>query len=113
VMICEGREIVRLLSQEFFEGHPVRPDIVRFVSVLSRAPSQLPPLPMNLPSEGKWLLKVLARDGRFIIGVHRRQMKVISCLGTLDRIFGQPLTTRNWNTIRSIANVLNIGKSVS
>ena len=109
VMICQGRDIVRLLSQEPFSAQPVRPDIVRFVSVLSRRPRSLPSLPMHLPSRGKWLLKVLACDRRFVVGLYRRQMKVISYLGMLDRVFGVPLTTRNWNTITAIAKVLDSG----
>lgn len=72
IMICQGREIIGLTSQDFFAGHPVRPDIVRFVSVLSRRPSSAPQLPMRLPSHGKWLVKVLAVDGRFVVGLYRR-----------------------------------------
>jgi hypothetical protein len=33
-------------------------------------------------------------------------MKAIGYLGTLDRLFGVPVTTRNWNTIAAIARVL-------
>lgn len=109
IMICQGREIVRLLSTNFFARHPVRPDIVRFVSVLSRLPRSAPPLPISIPSRSKWLLKVLGRDGRFVFGLYRRHMKVISYLGTLDRVFGVSATTRNWNTITAIAKVLNDG----
>lgn len=43
---------------------------------------------------------------RFILGVYRRQMKAIGYLGTLDRLFGVPATTRNWNTMIAIAKVL-------
>jgi len=107
IMICQGREILRLLSQDCFAGQPVRPDIVRFVSVLSRLPRPAPRLPIKLPPRGRWLLKVLARDGRFAFGQYRRDMKVISYLGALDRVFGAPATTRNWNTITAIAKVLN------
>jgi uncharacterized protein (DUF1697 family) len=106
IMICDGREIVGLMSHDFFRRHPVRPDIVRFVSVLSRRPRSAPPLPVRLPSGGKWLLKVLARDDRFVLGLYRRHMKVIQYLGTLDRLFGVPVTTRNWNTITAIGKVL-------
>jgi uncharacterized protein (DUF1697 family) len=106
VMICEGREIVRLKSQNHFAGQPVRPDIVRFVSVLSKRPRSAPSTPMSFPSSGKWLLRILARDNQFVFGVYRRQMKAISYLGTLDRLFGVPVTTRNWNTITAIARVL-------
>ena len=109
VMICHGREIDRLTSQDVFAGHPVRPDIVRFVSVLSRLPRSAPRLPMRLPSRGQWLLKVLGRDHRFVFGLYRRHMKVISYLGALDQVFGVPATTRNWNTITAISTVLGKG----
>jgi hypothetical protein len=33
-------------------------------------------------------------------------MKAIGYLGALDRLFGVPVTTRNWNTIVTIARVL-------
>jgi hypothetical protein len=77
------------------------------VSVLPRPPRSAPRLPMTFRSGGKWLLKVLARDNRFVFGLYRRHMKVIGYLGRLDRIFGVPVTTRNWNTIAAIARVLD------
>jgi uncharacterized protein (DUF1697 family) len=106
VMICHGREIVRLASQEFFADHPVRADIVRFVSILSRRPRSTPPLPLRMPARGIWLLKVLAREDRFVVGLYRRNMRVIGYLGTLDRVFGVPVTTRSWSTITTIARIL-------
>jgi uncharacterized protein (DUF1697 family) len=41
--------------------------------------------------------------------MYRRHMKVIGYLGTLDRLFGVPVTTRNWNTFTAIAKVLDGG----
>ncbi|MGQ0732178.1 MAG: hypothetical protein ACT4QD_00830 [Acidobacteriota bacterium] len=107
IVICQGREILRLMSQDFFAGHPVRPDIVRFVSVLSRPPRLTPRLPIRLPSRGQWLLNVLARDDRFVVGLYRRHLKVIGYLGALDRHFGVPVTTRSWSTIAAIAKLLD------
>jgi len=106
IMICEGREIVGLMSQNHFSDQPWRSDVVRFVSVLSQRPRSAPSMPVTFPSSGRWLLKILARDNRFVFGVYRRHMKVIGYLGTLDRLFGVPGTTRNWNTITAIAKVL-------
>jgi len=106
IIICQGREIVRLISQNYFADQPARSDIVRFVSVLSKRPRSAPATPISFPASGKWLLKILTRDNRFVVGVYRRHMKVISYLGTLDRLFGVPVTTRNWNTITAIARVL-------
>jgi hypothetical protein len=62
---------------------------------------------MSFPSRGRWLLKVLGRDNRFVVGVYRRQMKVIGYLGTLDRVFGVPVTTRGWSTITAVAKALD------
>jgi hypothetical protein len=66
-------------------------------------------MPMSFPSSGTWLLKILARDNRFVFGLYRRHMKVIGYLGTFDRLFGVPVTTRNWNTMTAIARVLGKG----
>jgi uncharacterized protein (DUF1697 family) len=109
IMICQGREIVRLMSQNPFVDQPLRPGTVRFLSILSKRPHSAPATPMSFPSRGKWLLKILATDNRFVFGVYRRHMKVISYLGTFDRIFGVPVTTRNWNTVTAIARVLGNG----
>ena len=113
IMICPRREIARLLSHDWFAGRPSRPDIIRFVSVLSRAPRVVPKLPLTLPgpakSDGQWLVRVVACNGRFVIGEHRRQMKAIGYLGALDRIFGAPVTTRSWNTFTAIGKALHRG----
>jgi uncharacterized protein (DUF1697 family) len=106
IVICKGADIVSLTSQDFFSRYTVRADMVRFVSVLSRPPRSEPRLPLILPSDGRWLLKVLARQGRFVLGLYRRHMKVIGYLGALDRVFGVPATTRNWNTMTAVAKLL-------
>ena len=111
IMICEGAEIVGLMSRDPFAAWPVRPGIVRFVSVLSKRPRSAPSMPRSLPPGGPGSLKILALDGRFAFGVYRRHMKVIGYLGTLDRLFGVPVTTRNWTTIAAIAKVLDYGTS--
>lgn len=111
IMICRGQDILELMSHRHFAGQPPRPDIVRFVSVLSKNPSPAPSLPVSLPATGKWLLKVLARENRFVLGVYRRQMKAIGYLGEIDRLFGVSATTRNWNTITAIASVLKSGQT--
>ncbi|HXG44720.1 MAG TPA: hypothetical protein VNJ71_08205 [Gemmatimonadales bacterium] len=111
IMICRGWEILRLVSRGHCAGQPVRPDIVRFVSVLSRRPRSAPSPPLSLPASGKWMLKILAREHRFVFGVYRRQLKAIGYLGEIDRLFGVSATTRNWNTITAVAKVLVNGQT--
>ena len=106
IVICRGREIVGLLSRNPFARVSTRPDVVRFVTFLSRRPRSGPALPMSFPSSGRWLVKILAREGRFVFGLYRRHMKVIGYLGGLDRLFGVPVTTRSWNTISAVATAL-------
>ena len=79
---------------------------MRFVSVLSRRPRSLPALPLTIPSDDSWLVKILAVENRFVVGLYRRHMKVIGYLGQLDRLFGAQATTRSWNTIAKIARAL-------
>ncbi len=110
IIICRGREITGLMSRNPYARLPVSHDIVRFVSVLSRRPRAEPSMPLSIPSNGTWLVRILARKDRFVFGLYRRRMKSIGYLGTLDRHFGVPVTTRNWNTITAIARIVSAGE---
>jgi uncharacterized protein (DUF1697 family) len=106
VMICDGRDILRLETESPFAGQSKDADVVRFVSVLSKA-GQLPiSIPVALPPDGEWLVRVIACEQQFLFGEYRRHMKTIGYLGQLDRMFGARATTRNWNTIMAIVRNL-------
>jgi uncharacterized protein (DUF1697 family) len=102
IAICQQREISALLSRPHFSNQRIGPDVVRFVSVLTRASRAAPTLPLRLPATGPWLVQVLARERRFVIGLYRRQMQTIRYLRDLDRVFGVPVITRNWKTMTAI-----------
>jgi uncharacterized protein (DUF1697 family) len=106
VMICEGRELLALGADDPFRKVPTGPNLVRFVSVMAKRPRLVPATPIRLPRQGTWLLKILARENRFLVGLYRREMRVISYLGMIDKLFGVAVTTRNWNTIASVIKVL-------
>jgi hypothetical protein len=61
---------------------------------------------MRFPASGQWLMKILTRRKRFVMGMYRRHMEVIGLLGALDRLYSVSVTTRNWNTIAAIGRVL-------
>jgi uncharacterized protein (DUF1697 family) len=107
VALCDGRDLIRLMMENPFGTEPPHPDIVRFVSILSRASRVRPTLPITLPPTEKWLVRVIAASDRFVFGVYRRHMRTITCLGQIDKMFGVPATTRNWNSITAIWRVLN------
>ena len=106
VVICNGSDILRLASEDPFAGQPSGPNIVRFVTVLAKRRAASPQIPLNLPSDGEWCLRILAHKDRFVFGLYRREMKAISYLGQLEKVFGVSVTTRNWNTILAIVQIL-------
>jgi uncharacterized protein (DUF1697 family) len=106
LMICSGRDLIRIAENDPFGDEPTRPDIVRFMSVLSKPSRSLPPLPIILPPEGEWLLRIIGFKGQFVFGAYRRHMKTIAYLGQIEKILGVPATTRNWNTVTAIVKAL-------
>jgi uncharacterized protein (DUF1697 family) len=106
VMLCDGRDFLRLETAHPFPAKASPPDVVRFVSVLAKAGAVRASLPVALPPTGQWLVRVIASDGPFVFGMYRRHMKTIGYLGQIDKLYGAPATTRNWNTIAAILKVL-------
>src|SRR5438552_3371268 len=99
VVLCDGRDLIRLEMENPFATEPSRPDVVRFASILSR-PGRVPiDVPFTLPPRGQWFVRVIASKKRFVFGVYRRHMRTINYLGQIDKLFGVPATTRNCNTI--------------
>jgi uncharacterized protein (DUF1697 family) len=107
IMICPAGDIVKLASKDPFARERSGTDITRFVSVLHKRPRDLPALPLSLPTDGDWLLKIIGIQDRFVVGVYRRQMKAISYLGKIEKLLSVPATTRNWNTILKVAQILS------
>lgn len=107
IMICPARDVMNVASKDPFVRQPSGPDITRFVNVLAKKVPAPAPLPLVLPSNNDWLIKVIALESRFVFGLYRRQMKAIGYLGKIEKLFGVPATTRNWNTIQKIVQILN------
>jgi uncharacterized protein (DUF1697 family) len=106
IMICPARDIIKLSSKNPFSGQPSGPNVTRFVSVAAkriRAPASLP---LTLPADSDWLVKIIWIQDRFVLGLYRRQMKAISYLGKIEKLLGVPVTTRNWNTIEKVVSIL-------
>jgi uncharacterized protein (DUF1697 family) len=104
--LCDGRDLLLLEEENPFEIEQAQPDVVRFVSILSKAGRCTAAIPFTLPAGGEWFVRVIASKERFVCGVYRRHMKTIGYLGQIDRLFGAPATTRNWNTILEVVRIL-------
>ena len=104
--ICEGSELMRFCEQNPFGKDPKPADVTRFVSVRLKDGAGGPSLPLALPSEAEWLVRLLGCNGRFVYGEYRRHMKTIGYLGRIDKMFGGKVTTRNWNTMQAVVKIL-------
>ena len=104
-MICPARDIIKLATKDPFAAEPSGPAITRFVSVAAK-PVCLR-LPLDLPSLDDWLLRIIAIQGRFVLGLYRRHVKAIGYLGKIEKLLGVPATTRSWNTIQKVVQILS------
>jgi len=110
IMIVPAKAIVDLARQDPFARQPSGTDVTRFVSVLHKKPPKLPALPLALPSDKDWLLKIIAIQGQFVVGIYKREMKAIGYLGKIEKILGVPATTRSWTTIQKVVQILSENK---
>lgn len=106
VVLCAGADLLRMVEDDPFRAEAAGPDAVRFVSILASAQGLRAKLPVAFPAEGEWLVRVIGAKGQFVYGLYRRHMKTIGYLGQVDKLFGVPATTRNWNTVLAVAKVL-------
>jgi uncharacterized protein (DUF1697 family) len=107
VAFCEGADVLGLENGSPFQEIRVKPDHVRFVSILIEpVPARLPAMPFGIPSDDDWYVQIVGRKKQFVFGAYRRHMKTISYLGQIDKALGAPVTTRNWNTIDAVLKVL-------
>ena len=112
VAICDARDLLALEQESPFGDEPSRPDVVRFVSILSKSGRAPATFPVVIPAQGEWFVRVVGAKGSFVFGEYRRHMKTIGYLGQIDKLFGAPATTRSWSTITTIARVLRRGSVV-
>ena len=109
VALCEGKDLIRAVTEHPFGTDLPATGVTRFVSVLVKARTLPVAVPFALPREGEWLVRVLGASDRFVFGMYRRHMKTIGYLGQMDKLLGARATTRNWNTIMAVVRILQGG----
>ena len=123
LMICPARELLELARAQPFREFASAKDVKQYVSVLVRAPRgpdpasptgraesarSRPRLPLMQPAGASWQVKIIAVRGRFVLSLHRRLGRtLVYPNAVVEKSFGVPATTRNWNTIAAICAILN------
>jgi uncharacterized protein (DUF1697 family) len=113
VAFCNGSDLIGLEGENPFGAEPPRPELVRFVSILSKAARGKASLPIALPEDGEWFVRIMGSKNRLVFGEYRRHMRTIGYLGQIDKLFGSPATTRSWTTILSVLRILKADKSTT
>ncbi|MFN2623570.1 MAG: DUF1697 domain-containing protein [Chthoniobacterales bacterium] len=106
IMICPAGDLLKLAAKEPFANEPSGPNLTRFLNVMHKPLRKPPTLPLSLPTDADWLARIIAIQGRFVLGIYRREMKAIGYLGKLEKLLGVPATNRNWNIVKKIVDVL-------
>jgi len=107
-MICPARDVIALQRSNPFQDAPDETkDLRHYVTVMTKVPRTLPPLPLEKPAGKKWEVKLIGITGRFALCLWRRQTNgILYPNAVVEKQFAIPATTRNWNTIVAICDIL-------
>ncbi|MFL6516194.1 MAG: hypothetical protein ACJ8M1_14335 [Chthoniobacterales bacterium] len=106
IIIIPGPDLLKLAATDPFSPYPLDPNITRFVNVLAKPIERPANTPLAFPSEKDWLLRIIAIENRFVLGIYKRDIKSVRYLGIIEKQFGVPATNRNWNTIEKVVQIL-------
>lgn len=107
LMVCEGRDLLKLSAGEPFSGSSQDPNLRRFVSILDRRFPKPPKPPWSYPPGEQWQVRIIGVSGRFVL-CHWRRFGTSSLEPNtlIEKQFGVRATTRNWNTILRVCKLL-------
>jgi uncharacterized protein (DUF1697 family) len=107
LMVCQGRDLLKLAATDPFPDSSSESDLRRFLSIMAKRPRTPPQLPWSYPAGDQWQLKLVAVSGRFVLCRWRRLGHSFLEPNTIiEKQFGVSATTRNWNTILRVCDVL-------
>ena len=106
LMICRSGELEKLAAADPFPpGLP--PDFRRFVSVLAKKPRRLPSLPSSYQTGEDWQVRIVGVSGKLAWGLWRRVGRsFLDPNSVIEKYLGVRATTRNWNTVVRLCDVL-------
>ena len=85
---------------------PAGKDVGQFVSVMQKALHATPHLPLDQPAGEKWEVRIVGVIGRFALSLRRPGRTGLYPNAVVEKHLGLPATTRSWNTIAAICEVL-------
>jgi uncharacterized protein (DUF1697 family) len=107
VIIVNGAQMVAFANSEPFGRRPPAANQQRFATIMLKQLRRVPDLPLIVPPDDHWQVKVVSVTGQLVASVWRREpgMRPVYPNAVIEKQFGVA-TTRNWNTIRTICKIL-------
>ena len=100
VVFRARRELASLVRAAPFLSYEDESDVKLYVAFLAGRPRSTPELPLHLPSDG---LEAFALRGHDVLLVSRRVRGRFGFPNSfVEKEFGVPATTRNWNTVTKL-----------
>jgi uncharacterized protein (DUF1697 family) len=107
LMICRARDIVELVRRDPFAAAQLRRGVRAFVAVLAKPPRSVPKLPLCQPAGDHWQVQIIAIQGRFALCLWRKMGRAVLYPNeVVEKRLGIRATTRGWNTITAIGQLL-------
>ena len=108
LVICPACDVLALMRRDPFQDAPDETKNLRhYVTVMTKAPQTFPSLPLEKPTGNKWEVKLIDITGRFALSLWRRQTNgILYPNAVVEKHFGIPATTRNWNTITAVCDAM-------
>jgi len=106
-MLCQGRQILALVDSQPFGSDAPAKGVRRYVSILTKLPPSVPPLPFTQPAGSPWQVKIVGVHRRYVLSEGRRSGKAFLYPNeVVERKLGVPATTRSWDTILKVHEIL-------
>jgi uncharacterized protein (DUF1697 family) len=107
IVVRPAAEIVALVRGEPFRGVTFSKDVRGWVAVLCGRPKSRPELPIAKPAGRSWGVRFDHLDKGFALGLwHRRPGGFVFPNQVVERAVGVPATTRWWETLVRVADLV-------
>jgi uncharacterized protein (DUF1697 family) len=110
IAVRPAREIVALVRSRPFEGVAFSKDVRGWAAALCGRPGAKPSLPIAKPDGKAWSVRIDRVEGGFALGLlHRRAGGSLYPNQVVEKTLEAPATTRWWETIVRVAEILEAG----
>ena len=109
IIIVKGAQLVAFARSEPFGPRPPGSSEQRFATIMLKPLRRVPDLPLIVPPNDNWQVKVVTVAGQLVASVWRHEPGMQRPLypnAVIEKQFGVA-TTRNWNTISTICKSLS------